>query len=204
MRLDVAGIQAALAEDALDGWLLFDFKGSNPIARKVAGLDGQGKMMTRRWFYMIPRTGEPRGLVHAIERHNLDHLPGTVATYSGRESLVRALDTLLAGTSRIAMEYSPGCAIPYLSRLDAGTLEMLRERGLTVVGSGDLVQRFEACWNDEAIATHRAASASLYRIKDQAYAEVTRRLRDHVPTTEFDIQALMLQWFRGRRPDHGR
>ncbi len=195
MRLDVAGIQAALTEDALDGWLLFDFKGSNPIARKVAGLDGQGKMMTRRWFYMIPRAGEPRGLVHAIERHNLDHLPGTVATYSGRESLVRALDTLLAGTSRIAMEYSPGCAIPYLSRLDAGTLEMLRDRGLSVVGSGDLVQRFEACWNEDAIATHRAASASLYRIKDQAYAEVARRLRDHVPTTEFDIQALMLQWF---------
>jgi Xaa-Pro aminopeptidase len=196
MRLDLAGIQAALAEDALDGWLLFDFKGSNPIARKVAGLDAQGKMMTRRWFYLIPRTGEPRGLVHAIERHNLDHLPGAIGTYSGRESLVRALDTLLAGTSRLAMEYSPGCAIPYLSRIDAGTLEMLQARGLTVVGSGDLVQRFEACWNAAAIATHHAASASLYRIKDQAYAEVTRRLRDHVPTTEFDIQTLMLQWFR--------
>ena len=195
MGLDIAGIQAALAEDALDGWLLFDFKGSNPIARKVAGVDGPGKMMTRRWFYMIPRHGEPRGLVHAIERHNLDHLAGTIATYSGRESLARALDTLLAGTSHLAMEYSPGCAIPYLSRLDAGTLEMLRERGLTVVGSGDLVQRFEARWNDAAIATHRAASESLYRIKDRAYAEVTRRLRDHVPTTEFDIQALMLQWF---------
>ena len=195
MGLDIAGIQAALTEDAIDGWLLFDFKGSNPIARKVAGLDGPGKMMTRRWFYMIPRTGEPRGLVHAIERHNLDHLPGTIATYSGRESLARALDTLLAGTSHLAMEYSPGCAIPYLSRLDAGTLEMLHDRGLTVVGSGDLVQRFEARWDAAAIETHRAASATLYRVKDQAFAEVTRRLRDHVPTTEYDIQALMLQWF---------
>jgi len=195
MGLDIAGIQAALAEDALDGWLLFDFKGSNPIARKMAGLDGGGHMTTRRWFYLVPRSGEPRGLVHAIERHNLDHLPGTISTYAGRESLSRALDHLLAHTTLLAMEYSPGGAIPYLSRLDAGTFEMLRDRGLTIVGSGDLVQRFEARWDTAAIATHTAASESLYRIKDRAFGEVTRRLRDHVPTTEYDIQSLMLQWF---------
>lgn len=195
MTLDIAAIQAALREDGLDGWLWFDFRGSNPIARKLAGLDGSGKMTTRRWYYMVPAEGEPRGLVHAIERFNLDHLPGRMETYARRESLASGLDTLLRGCRRVAMEYSPGCAIPYLSRVDAGTLESIRERGVEVVGSGDLAQRFEARWDAAAYETHKTASAALYRIKDRAFAEVARRLRDGVATTELDIQRLMLQWF---------
>lgn len=195
MILDIPAIQAALQEDHLDGWLWFDFRGSNPIARRLAGLEGTGKMTTRRWFYLIPNTGAPRGLVHAIERFNLDHLPGRIDTYAGRESLSRALDALLAGRRRIAMEYSPGCAIPYLSRVDAGTMEAIRERGVTVVGSGDLVQRFEACWTAEAYETHRLASEALHRIKDGAFAEVDRCLRAGIPVTELDIQRRMLEWF---------
>jgi Xaa-Pro aminopeptidase len=195
MQIDVAGIQRALKEDGLDGWLWFDFRGSNPIARKLAGLEGSGKMTTRRWYYMVPADGEPRGLVHAIERFNLDHLPGRVDTYSGRESLARGLDALLSGCRTVAMEYSAGCAIPYVSRVDAGTIESVRERGVSVVGSGDLIQRFEARWSPEQIAMHRQASESLYRIKDQAFAEAARRLRDGVAMTELDIQQLMLQWF---------
>jgi hypothetical protein len=195
MTLDIPAIQAALREDGLDGWLWFDFRGSNPIARKMAGLDTSSKMTTRRWYYLVPASGEPRGLVHAIERFNLGQLPGRLDTYSRRESLAAGLDGLLRGCRRIAMEYSPGCAIPYLSRVDAGTLEMVRERGVEVVGSGDLVQRFEARWNAEIYETHRVASAALHRIKDRAFAEVTRRLRDGVPATELEIQRLMLQWF---------
>ena len=195
MHLDIPAIQAALREDGLDGWLWFDFRGSNPIARKMAGLDTSSKMTTRRWFYLVPATGEPRGLVHAIERFNLDQLPGRIDTYSRRETLAAGLDALLQGCRRIAMEYSPGCAIPYLSRVDAGTLEMVRERGVEVVGSGDLVQRFEARWSTDLYETHKAASAALYRIKDRAFAEVARRLRDGVPATELEIQRLMLQWF---------
>jgi Xaa-Pro aminopeptidase len=195
MPLDVPAIQRALREEGLDGWLWFDFRGSNPIARKLAGLDGSGKMTTRRWYYLVPAEGEPRGLVHAIERFNLDHLPGRVDTYTGRESLAAGIDALLAGRRRIAMEYSAGCAIPYLSRVDAGTIEAVRERGVTVVGSGDLVQRFEARWSDQQVAMHRQASQSLYRIKDQAFAEAARRLRDGVAMTELDLQQLMLRWF---------
>lgn len=195
MTLDVAGIQQALREDGLDAWLWFDFRGSNPIARKMAGLENSGKMTTRRWYYLVPADGEPRGLVHAIERFNLDHLPGRMATYSRRESLASGLDGLLRGCRRIAMEYSAGCAIPYLSRVDAGTLETIRDRGVEVVASGDLVQRFEARWSEAVYETHRVASDALYRIKDRAFAEAARRLRDGVPTTELDIQRLMLQWF---------
>ena len=195
MLIDVAAIQRALREDGLDGWLWFDFRGSNPIARKLAGIEGSGKMTTRRWFYLVPAEGEPRGLVHAIERFNLDQLPGRVDTYTGRESLSAALDGLLAGRRTIAMEYSAGCAIPYLSRVDAGTIESVRQRGVNVVGSGDLVQRFEARWSDDQLAMHRQASESLYRIKDRTFAEAARRLRDDVPMTELDLQQLMLAWF---------
>src|SRR5918999_3299052 len=110
MALDVAAIQQALREEGLDGWLLYDFHGSNPIAARLAGLSGGGHMTTRRWYYLIPATGRPRGLVHAIERHNLDALPGEKAVYAGRQQLDAALTTLLNGTKRVAMEYSPNCA----------------------------------------------------------------------------------------------
>jgi Xaa-Pro dipeptidase len=196
MPLDIGAVQKALAAEGLDAWLLYDFQGSNPVSYRLAGMGGAGHLATRRWFYLIPRTGEPQALVHAIERYNLDHLPGSKTVYAGREQLQAAITKLLTGLKRIAMEYSPNCAIPYVSRVDAGTIELIRGAGVDIVSSGDLIQQFEACWNDAAIATHRAASESLYRIKDQAFAEVTRRLRDGVPTTEFDIQQKMVGWFK--------
>jgi Xaa-Pro aminopeptidase len=133
--------------------------------------------------------------VHAIERHNLDHLPGSKLPYAGRTQLESGLKNLLAGLGSVAMEYSPGNAIPYVSRVDAGTIELVREAGVGVVTSGDLVQRFDALWDQAQIASHREASEKLYRIKDRAFDEVTRRLRNRVATTEFDIQQLMVRWF---------
>jgi Xaa-Pro dipeptidase len=194
MPLDIAAVQASLAAARLDGWLLYDFHGSNPIAQSLAGLAGAPKMTTRRWYYYIPTEGEPRGLVHAIERHNLDGLPGQMTPYAGRRSLDDGLDALLAGASRIAMEYSPGCNIPYLSRVDAGTLEAVRQRGVDVVSSGDLVQEFEAVWSAAQIATHLAASAALHRIKDRAF-DVLRQVAAGTPTTEYALQQQMVGWF---------
>src|SRR5215211_2249493 len=112
MPLDVAAIQSSLRADGLDGWLLYDFHGSNPIAARLAGLADGRHMTTRRWYYLIPANGSPRGLVHAIERHNLDALPGERIVYGGRQQLDAGLDRLLAGMKRVAMEYSPLCAIP--------------------------------------------------------------------------------------------
>ncbi|MBN4048100.1 aminopeptidase P family protein, partial [bacterium AH-315-O15] len=129
MALDIAAVQRTLHADRLDGWLLYDFHGSNPIAAGLAGLTNGPRMATRRWYYLIPAAGEPRGVVHAIERHNLDSLPGEKIVYASREQLDAALTGLLAGLSRVAMEYSPDCAIPYLSRVDAGTVEAVRRRG---------------------------------------------------------------------------
>src|SRR5688572_33491419 len=125
MAFEVAPIQHALRAGKLDGWLLYEFRGSNPIAARLLGTDG-GKMTARRWFYLVPATGEPRGLVHAIERKTLDALPGNKAVYAGRQQLDAGLTKLLSGVTRVAMEYSRNCAIPYISRIDAGTLELVR------------------------------------------------------------------------------
>src|SRR5262245_10527063 len=194
MGLPVAEVQRALADDRLDGWLLYDFQGSNPIAARLSGLTDGKKMTTRRWYYLIPAHGEPRGLVHAIERHNLDGLPGDKQPYAGRDRLEDGLRGLLKGMKRVAMEYSPGNNIPYISRVDAGTIESVRDLGIEVVSSGDLVQRFEALWSAEALASHRAASDALYRVKDQAFGLVRERMAAGLPTTEFDVQRAMIGW----------
>ena len=195
--MDILGVQAALKADGIGGWLLYDFRGLNPIAEEVAGVSRQGgHLATRRWYYLIPAEGEPRGLVHAIERNSLAHLPGKSDQYVGRDQLHAGLKRLVSGVGRVAMEYSPRCAIPYIARVDAGTVELIRACGVEIVSSGDLVQRFATVWNAERIGTHRTASERLHRVKDLAFEAVARRTRDGVPTTEFDIQQLMAGWFR--------
>jgi Xaa-Pro dipeptidase len=195
MALDVASVQRTLRAAGLDGWLLYDFHGSNPIAMGLAGLGGGGHMTTRRWYYLIPAEGAPRKLVHAIESRNLDALPGEKVVYAGRQQLEAALTQLLTGVRRVAMEYSPECAIPYLSRVDAGTAEAIRRRGVEIVSSGDLVQQFEAAWTPEQLASHRSASEALYRIKDRAFEAAARALKDGAVLTEFDLQQQMVGWF---------
>jgi Xaa-Pro dipeptidase len=197
VSLDIAAVRSALAADGLDAWLLYDFRGINPIARDVTGVARQGgHLATRRWYYLIPADGEPRALVHAIEPNSLAHLPGAAERYAARDQLVEGLKRLLTGLKRVAMEYSPGCAIPYIARVDAGTVELVRECGVEVVSSGDLIQRFSAVWDAEEITTHIRASEKLYAIKDRAFESVARRVRDRVPTTEYDVQQEMAGWFR--------
>jgi Xaa-Pro dipeptidase len=196
MSLDIAAVQAALREDGLDGWLLYDFRGVNPVAARLTGLDASGHMATRRWYYLIPREGTPLRLVHAIERHNLDGVPGTTVVYAGRDALGDGLRRLLEGRRRVAMEYSKDCAIPYLSRVDAGTVELVRSHGVEVVSSGDLIQRFEAVWDEAQLASHRTASAALYRIKDRALAFVRAALAANRSVTELDVQHDMVAAFR--------
>ena len=195
--MDIAGVQAALKADAIDAWLLYDFRGLNPIAVDVTSVGRQGgHLATRRWYYLIPATGEPRGLVHAIERNALAHLPGASNRYAGRDQLEAGLKKLVAGVQRVAMEYSPKCAIPYIARVDAGTIELIRGCGVDVVSSGDLVQRFATVWDAAAISSHRIASDKLYKVKDRAFEAVARRMHNGEPTTEYDIQQLMAGWFR--------
>ncbi|MEQ1869448.1 MAG: M24 family metallopeptidase [Vicinamibacterales bacterium] len=194
--IDVLAIQAALKADNIDGWLLYDFRGLNPIAAEITGVAKQaGHLATRRWFYLIPAEGEPQALVHAIEPHSLAHLPGRAERYAGREQLEAGLKRMLAPVRKVAMEYSPECAIPYISRVDAGTIQLLRQFNVEIVSSGDLVQRFAAVWQTAQIQTHCAAADKLYRIKDQTFAAIASRLAAGTRTTEFDIQQLMVGWF---------
>ena len=194
--LDVARIQSALRSAQLDGWLLYDFHGSNPIARRIARLSADGKLTTRRWYYLIPAVGEPRSLVHNIEQATLVHLPGERVIYADRNTLRHGLTTLLHGLKRVALEYSPGCEIPYLSRVDAGTIDLLRQLNVEPVSSGDLVQLFEAVWSRAAFESHKTASRHLYAIKDRAF----QLIRDRLTTlsndvTEYMVQQQMVAWF---------
>ena len=144
-------VQTALRDLGIDGWLLYDFRGLNVLARRVLGLDSDA-MLSRRWFYFVPAQGEPRKLVHAIEPASLDGLPGKAKTvYRRWQELEAGVGALVSGAKRVAMEYSPRNGNPYVSRVDAGTVEAVRKIGADVVSSGDLVQRFEAIWSDEAL-----------------------------------------------------
>jgi Xaa-Pro aminopeptidase len=194
MALDFQALQKTLATEGVDGWLLYDFHGSNPVAVNVAGL--AGRHTTRRWYYFIPASGTPKKLVHAIEPKTLDALPGAHATYAGRVQLEQGVSDMLRGCKVIAMEYSPECSIPYLSRVDGGTIDFIRRLGMRVVSSGDLVGRFEAAWNADAIALHRTASDRLYRIKDRAFEYVGAKLTAGDAVHEFEVQQMMLEWFR--------
>ncbi|HUL74999.1 MAG TPA: M24 family metallopeptidase [Vicinamibacterales bacterium] len=197
MPLDIPAIQKTLAMETVDGWLLYDFHGSNPIATALAGLSGQHT--TRRWYYFIPATGAPKKLVHAIEPFVLDGLPGDKTAYAGRRQLEQGVSDLLRGSKIVAMEYSPECAIPYLSRVDAGTIDFVRRHGVRVVSSGDLVGRFEASWDEAAIATHRTASEKLYRIKDRTFEFVGAKLSAGEALTEYAVQQQMVAWFAEER-----
>jgi Xaa-Pro aminopeptidase len=192
MSLDIEAIQQALRDDGLDGWLLYDFHGSNPIAAKLAGLTG--RHATRRWYYFIPASGTPLKLVHAIEASMLDEMPGERRIYAGRLELESGIRGLLSEARTVAMEYSPGGAIPYISRVDAGTVDFVRGLGVSVASSGDLVGRFEAVWDTQAIATHKAASERLYRVKDRAFDFVGRKLDAREPVDEYEVQRAMMGW----------
>jgi len=200
---DIAAIQEALRAQALDGWLFYDFHRRDPIGEHVLGL-GAG-MFTRRWFYLIPARGTPRKLVHRIESRALDSLPGTKLEYASLEELEGNLRRLLSGATRtgrggragrVAMQYSPRNAIPYVSMVDAGTIEMVRRAGAQVVSSADLVQRFEATWSAEQFRSHEAAGHVVDRVTQGAFARAATIVRDGGTISEFELQQWILEHFR--------
>jgi Xaa-Pro aminopeptidase len=196
-------IQKALDEAQLDGWLFYSFRESDPIAANILGTGGGGHIATRRWFYLIPRSGEPTKIVHSIEREVLDHLPGKKLIYLPWQQLHEHLRNSLLGLTNqrsplVAMQYSPGAAIPYLSRVDAGTAELVRSLGAEIVTSADLVNRFESAWSDDQLASHETAAAGLYEIVHAAFDEIGRLLRGSKPITEYDVQQFIVGRFNDR------
>jgi Xaa-Pro dipeptidase len=175
--MNLGDIQSALRDQHLDGWLFFDHHYRDPLAYRILGL-GDDLHVTRRWFYYIPAAGEPKKLVHRIESGRLDSLPGTKAVYSSWQELESQVETLLAGQTKFAMQYSPRNAIMYISLVDAGTVELLRGMGKEIVSSADLVSQFEAVLTDAQLATHYVAQKHLDAILDAGWKEIGTRARN--------------------------
>ncbi len=196
-------IQTILQNADLRGWLLYDFRGLNPIARRVAPLP-EHAFLSRRWAYWIPARGEPSWLVHAIERAPFQRLPEQTLTYSSWQSFEEALLTLTDGPGPIAGEYSPDCGIPYVSYIDAGTAEQLRRLGYDLHSSADLIQAVYAIWTPAQLASHRVAVRICLDAKDAAFEHIAERLRAGISTTELDIQQFILDRFAEADldPDH--
>jgi len=187
--MDLKAIQTALHERGFDAWLFYDHHHRDPIAYKVLDIP-ESLMVTRRWFYVIPREGEPVKVVHRIEAGHLDGLPGTKRVYSSWRELWDNLQAMLVRHRTVAMQYSPNNLIPYIGLVDAGTVELVRSFGKEVVSSGDLVARFEAAWSAEQIESHYAARDVIDTLIPEAFKEIGRRVRTG-KVTEFEIQ----QWF---------
>jgi len=193
MSVDVREIQKDLRAAGLDGWLFYDFRGRDPIAQRLLKLP-EG-MRTRRWFYFVPAKGAPRKLLHKIETLALESLPGAALYYAGHAELQVNLKKLLAGAKRVAMQYSPKNQIPYIAMVDAGTIELVRLAGAKVVSSADLVQKYEACWTAEQLASHRAAGAAIDRIVAEAFAFAAKCVRERKALTEYDLKQFILREF---------
>ncbi len=190
----LAAIQHAICESRLDGWLLYDFRASNILARRILQFD-DGTVGSRRWVYFIPREGTPQKLVHRIESGALDHLPGDKQIYLKWQEFEAGVGHLVAGRKQVAMEYSPRNGNPYISRVDAGTVELVREQGGDVVPSGDLIQLFEAVWDDEQWAMHLEASRHTDSAYTAAWSFIATEIRQRGGTTEHAVSDVIMAHF---------
>jgi Xaa-Pro aminopeptidase len=172
---DVAQIQAALQDFQLDGWLLYDFRGSNVLAQRILQMP-DGFMGSRRCLCFIPANGPPTKIVHRIESDVFDHIPGESIVYLKWQELEAAIETVVKNHPQIAMEYSARNANPYISRVDAGTVELVRSFGAEVVSSGDLISMFESTLTDDQWQSHLDASV----LTDAAFAKAWKFIADRV------------------------
>jgi Xaa-Pro aminopeptidase len=197
-------IQEALRNEGLDGWLFFDHHRRDPLAYRVLQFT-PGSMLTRRWYYFVPANGEPRGLVHKIEAETLKELPGEITLYAGWQELVDGLRTLVGNAKRVAMQYSPNCAVPYVAMVDAGTVELVRSMGIEVLTSANLIQFFESRWNRVQLENHLEAGRRIDKIRADTFARISERVRGGERITEWEMQQFILDRFRagGLFTDHG-
>jgi len=191
---DIARIQQEIKAVGADGWLFYDFRNRDQIAYQILGLDF-GKFTTRRWFYYIPASGEPVRVVSAVEAGKLDPLPGRKIIFRSWRDLHDGLKNALGGARKVAMQYSPMGNIPYVSIVDAGTVELLRSFGYEIVSSALLVQTFQAVLSDEALATHVEAGRRVQKIKDEAFARIGSELRAGRTITPYDVQQFIARRF---------
>jgi Xaa-Pro dipeptidase len=195
--MNLAEIQEQLREQQVDGWLLFDHHLRDPIAYRVLGLPAEGHV-SRRWYYWIPAHGDPAKLVHKIENWKLDALPGAKRMYSSWSSQHEELKAMLGIATRIAMQYSPNCMIPYVSLVDGGTIDLLRSLGKEVVTSASLVQYFEARWSADQRDTHFEAGRRVDAILQEAFKRIRSKIDSEGEAQEFEIAQFICRRFQER------
>ena len=191
MKQKIREAQRYLQEMGVDGWLLYDFHGNNELAREFLELPKK-KNITRRFFYWIPTKGDPVKIVHAIEQHVLDEWPGEARVFLSWESLQEQIRRTLKGVKRAAMEYSPKNAIPYVSRVDAGTVDLIRSFGVEVVSSGSFLPHFTAVISDVQGRSHIRAGHALDRIVHEAWVWIAQHLIKNESISDFDVQQKLL------------
>jgi Xaa-Pro aminopeptidase len=192
--MDLGAIQQALRTADIDGWLFFDFHHRDLMAYKILGLSTEG-LTTRRWFYYVPAEGEPVKLAHKVEAGKLDSLPGEQRHYLPWTELHESLKSIVGSAKRVAMQYSPNNAIPYVSVADAGTVELIRSFGPEVVSSADLVQQFEAVVDEAGFQSHMETGEIVQGIKDEAFALLDKSLKQSGPITEHQVAQFILARF---------
>jgi len=195
--MDLKAIQQSLLSAGCDAWLFYDHHHRDPIAYRVLGI--KPSVWSRRWYYLIPASGEPEKLVHRIEPMSLAGLPGRERAYASWKEQRQNLAAVLAGRKRIAMQYSPLNDIPYIGLVDAGTVELVRSFGPEVVSSADLVQLFEARWTAEALALHLEAGEAVHRIIQQAFRMIGEAVRQGKPLDEYGLQQEIVRLFEQNR-----
>jgi Xaa-Pro aminopeptidase len=204
LNMQIDEIQKALRDEKLDGWLFFDHHQRDPLAYRILKLNPT-RTVTRRWYYLIPAHGEPKGLVHAIESGVLAGLPGKTQIYASWTAQVDGLRSLLAGCRRVAMQYSPNCAIPYVSLVDGGTLELIRGVGVEVATSANLIQLFESRWTAEQLEMHLEAGKRVDRVRAEAFRTIGTALRANRTINEWQVNRFIRDAFEksGMVTDHG-
>lgn len=188
--MDLNAIQKALRDAGFDGWLFYDFHNRDAIAARILNMD-TGRFASRRWFYFIPAVGTPQKLVHAIEPWRCDHLPGDKHVYLPWPQQHEILKNILTGHKNVAMQYSPNNAIPYVSIVDGGTIDLIRSFGVNVVSSADLVSQFESHLSMADRDSHYEAAEVMQMVKDEAFREIARRIKAGGRPKEYEIQAFM-------------
>ncbi len=196
MAFNLQAIQDELKRRGFDGWLLYDHHHRDPIAYRV--LDLQATMVTRRWYYFIPASGAPQRLVHRIEPARLDSLPGDKHLYSAWGEQRQELKALLGGAKKVAMQYSPLNNIPYVSLVDAGTVELVRSFGAEVISSADLIQLFESRWTEAQHQMHLQAGKLVDDVMQQSFARIGAHVREGKGLTEYALQQWIMEQFAAR------
>ncbi len=194
-HFNLGAVQGLLAVQQLDGWLLYENRGQNPIADGLVNPAGEP---SRRWFYLIPAQGEPIALVHKVDLDSFRDIPGRKLSYAGHGDLQKSLATMLKGFKQVAMEYSPKAALPDLSRVDAGTVELVRARGVKIVSSAELVQIANSVWGKTGRRSHYVAAHHLSKLRQATLAYITRELRRGKSVTELDVQKFIEQGYAMR------